>query len=122
MGLLPVLIVFVLGLWQLGLVGYTYVLAGHAAREGARELATDPTREKGDKPFRRVALEDLPKAWREGADITAPEKQVVTVKVRLAVPIVLPGLRSPFHVGSDASTSVESEELPPSQALTPEPS
>ena len=120
MGLLPILLVFVLGLWQLGLVGYTYVLAGHAAREGARELATDPTNEKYDKPFRRVALEDLPKAWREGADITAPSEEVVTVKVRLAVPIVLPGLRSPFHVGSDASTSVESEDLPPSQALTPE--
>ena len=122
MGLLPVLIVFVLGLWQLGLVGYTYVLAGHAAREGARELATDPTNEKGNKPFRTVALEDLPQAWRKGADITAPKQEVVTVKVRLAVPIVLPGLRSPFHIGSDASTSVESEDLPPSQSFTPEPS
>jgi pilus assembly protein CpaE len=122
MGLLPILLVFVLGLWQLGLVGYTYVLAGHAAREGARELATDPTNEKDDKPFRDVAMEDLPKAWRKGADVTAPEQEVVTVKVRLAVPIVLPGLRSPFRIGSQASTPVESEELPPSQALTPEPS
>jgi pilus assembly protein CpaE len=122
MGLLPILLVFVLGLWQLGLVGYTYVLAGHAAREGARELATDPTNEKHAKPFRDVALDDLPKAWRKGAEITAPEQEVVTVKVRLAVPIVLPGLRSPFRIGSDASTSVESEALPPSQALTPEPS
>jgi pilus assembly protein CpaE len=122
MGLLPILLVFVLGLWQLGLVGYTYVLAGHAAREGARELATEPAGARADRPFERAALRDLPRAWREDADITAPEDEVVTVHVRLAVPIVLPGLRSPFHVGSHASTSVESEELPPSQALTPEPS
>jgi pilus assembly protein CpaE len=121
-GLLPILLVLVLGLWQLGLVGYTYVLAGHAAREGARELATDPTNEANDKPFRDAALADLPRAWRNGADITAPEDEVVTVRVRLDVPIVLPGLRSPFRIGSDASTSIESEPLPPSQARTPEPS
>jgi pilus assembly protein CpaE len=121
MGLLPILIVFVLGLWQLGLVGYTYVLAGHAAREGARELATDPTNEKHDKPFRRVALEDLPKAWRGGSEIELGTDDV-TVSVRLAVPIVLPGLKSPFRIGSEAATPVESEDLPPSQALTPEPS
>ena len=48
MGLLPVLILFVLALWQLGLVGYTYVLAGHAAREGARMLAVNPTDGKPD--------------------------------------------------------------------------
>jgi hypothetical protein len=112
--------VFVLGLWQLGLVGYTYVLAGHAAREGARELATDPTNEKQNKPFRRVAREDLPRAWREHSDIRLG-KDDVTVSVKLAVPIVLPGLKSPFKIGSDAATPVESEDLPPSQALTPEP-
>jgi TadE-like protein len=120
MGLLPVLIVFVLGLWQLGLVGYTYVLAGHAAREGARELATDPTNEERDKPFRRVALADLPKAWREGSDIELGRDDV-TVSVRLAVPVVLPAVKSPFRIGSEAATPVESQELPPSQALTPTP-
>ena len=31
-------------LWQIGLIGYTYMLAGHAAREGARELAIRPDR------------------------------------------------------------------------------
>ena len=44
MGLLPVLALIVLALWQVGLLGYTYLLAGHAAREGARELAVDTER------------------------------------------------------------------------------
>src|SRR3954449_3519488 len=38
MGLLPVLALVVLALWQVGLLGYTYLLAGHAAREGASAL------------------------------------------------------------------------------------
>jgi hypothetical protein len=41
--------------------------------------------------------------------------------VRLVVPVVLPGLQSPFKVSDHASTSVEDEELPPSQVTTPEP-
>src|SRR3954467_4295942 len=36
MGLLPVLLIIVFGLWQIAVTGYTYVVAGHAAREGAR--------------------------------------------------------------------------------------
>ena len=39
----------------------------------------------------------------------------MTVNVRLSVPVVLPGLRSPFEVSDHASTSVEDEPLPPSQ-------
>ena len=52
MGLLPVLAVILLAMWQIGLVGYTYMLAGHAAREGARELATDPTDDQQAQPVR----------------------------------------------------------------------
>ena len=41
-------------LWQLGLIGYTYMLAGHAAREGARELAVSrPT--DAEEATRRTA-------------------------------------------------------------------
>ena len=119
MGILPVLALVVLALWQMGLVGYTYMLAGHSAREGARELATDPTDEKGDRPYRERAREDLPTAWRRDAKITKPED--VTVRVKLAVPMVLPGVRSPFEITSDAATSVEDEELPESQKKTPTP-
>jgi pilus assembly protein CpaE len=127
MGLLPVLAVIVLGMWQMGLVGYTYMLAGHAAREGARELATDPTDDVEKpklNPYEQVAREDLPKAWRKGAEITLPgdkDKPQVEVRVKLDVPIVIPGIESGFRISSSADTSVESEELPPSQQVTPEP-
>jgi pilus assembly protein CpaE len=119
MGLVPYLIVLLLGLWQLGLVGYTYLAAAHAAREGARELATDPRDEPNNKPYRKVALEQLPKAWRKDAEID--RRETVTVYVRLSVPVVLPGLKSPFKISSQADTSVESAPLPPRQAVTPTP-
>jgi pilus assembly protein CpaE len=118
-GLLPFIIVLLLGLWQLGLVGYTYLAAAHSAREGARELATDPTDEPNKKPYREVALEELPKAWRKDADIE--RRETVTVRVRLSVPVVLPGLKSPFKISSQADSSVESAPLPPRQAITPTP-
>ena len=115
MGLLPVLIVIVLALWQVGLLGYTYLLAGHAAREGARELAVNTTDLPKDHPYRDAAQRDLPKAWRKDAKIEIDEDDPVTVNVKLVVPAVLPGLRSPFKVSDHASTSVEDDPLPPSQ-------
>ena len=127
MGLLPILAVILLGMWQIGLVGYTYMLAGHAAREGARELATDPTDdEKKPKlnPYEVRAREDLPKAWRGGAEVTLPgDEEAVRprVRVKLEVPIVIPGLGSGFTIASSADTTIESEDLPPSQRLTPTP-
>ena len=59
MGLLPVLALVILALWQVGLLGYTYLLAGHAAREGARELAVNTVDTRADKPYRDAAEEDL---------------------------------------------------------------
>lgn len=120
MGLLPLVAVLCLALLQVGLTGYTYMLAGHAAREGARELATDPS-EPANRiaPYEEAAREDIPKAWREGADVE--RRGVVTVAVRLSVPLVIPGLNSPLKIHSSASTSVEDAPLPPSQISTPVP-
>lgn len=114
MGLLPLLLVLFLGMWQLGLVGYTYMLAGHAAREGARELAIDPSEPK-DKtpPFEKVAREDIPKAWRDKSRVE--RDGTVTVKVQLRVPLIIPGVHSPIRINSSAATSVEDEPLPESQ-------
>ena len=124
MGMLPVLLLFVLALWQLGLVGYTYVLAGHAAREGARMLAVNPTDgEPDDAAFKKIrtrAMGEVPQAWRRGAEVDLPANRS-TVAVRLKVPVVVPGLKSPFAIGSRAATAIEDESLPPSQAMTPEP-
>jgi hypothetical protein len=38
------------------------------------------------------------------------------VKVRLAVPIVVPGWDSPVHISSRSGTSIEDEPLPDSQS------
>ena len=100
MGLLPIVAIVVLGMWQLGLVGYTYMLAGHAAREGARELATDPRDTEKEKPYRVAAREDLPTAWRKSAEITLPgdkDEVRVRVNVKLDVPVVIPGVRQRLH-------------------------
>ena len=123
MGVLFPLALVVLALWQMGLLGYTYLLAGHAAREGARELAvnTDEPTKLLDRPYVKAAREDLPTAWRKGAEIARDKDDPVTINVKLVVPAVLPGLKSPFKVSDHASTSVEDEELPPSQVTTPEP-
>jgi pilus assembly protein CpaE len=116
-GILPLLLAVIVLLWQVGLIGYTYMLAGHAAREGARELATNTTDTKKDKPYRDTAEEDLPKAWRDNAKIDRADK--VTVRVKLRVPVIVPGVDSPWDIESEAGTSIEDEPLPPSQTDGP---
>jgi len=116
MGILPVLGLVVLALWQVGLVGYTYLLAGHAAREAARELAVNTLDTEREKPYREAAEEDLPAAWRKDAKIERDKDDPVRVNVRLNVPIVLPGLASPFKISDHATTSIEDAPLPPSQS------
>jgi pilus assembly protein CpaE len=119
MGLLPVLLVVVFGLWQIAITGYTYVVAGHAAREGARQLAVLPSDSGKNPPYRKAAQEDLPKGWRHGAEITKPTD--VTVKVSLKVPVLIPAFRAPIHITTTADTSVEDEPVPDRQKATPTP-
>jgi pilus assembly protein CpaE len=117
LGLLPVLLVVIFGLWQIAITGYTYVVAGHAAREGARQLAVLPSDSGDNPPYRKAAREDLPKGWRHGAEITKPTD--VTVKVSLKVPVLIPAFRAPIHITTTADTSVEDEPLPDRQKATP---
>ena len=117
-GMLPLVLVTVILLWQIALTGYTFVAAGHAAREGARELATDPTDAEGreavratatKEPYNAAAREDLTGAWRKHAEIEL--RGDVTVSVRLRVPIVVPGLGSPLMIGSTADAVLEDGDL-----------
>ena len=116
MGILLILGLAVLALWQVGLTGYTYLLAGHAAREGSRVLAVNTADNKLTHPYRDAAEEDLPRAWRKDARIEIDKDDRVTVNVRLNVPIVFPGLKSPFQIEDHASTVIEDEPLPASQS------
>ena len=64
MGLFPVIVIVFLCVWQIALTGYTYIAAGHAAREGARELAIDSTSHKTDEEWREARKRDCPRSPR----------------------------------------------------------
>ena len=113
LGLFPIVLIVFFGLWQIAITGFTYVLAGHAANEGARALAVDPGDGK-DPAYRDAAREELPKGWRPAAEIH--ERGDVTVSVSLKVPVLIPAFRSPLRVETTADTSVESESLPDRQS------
>ena len=85
MGVLFPLALVVLALWQVGLLGYTYLMAGHAAREGARELAVNTVdteegqavpRRGGGGPAEGVAQgrEDRDRQGRPGHGQRAPQR------------------------------------------------
>ena len=110
MGLFPILLIVIFALWQIALTGYTFVTAGHAARAGARMLAVNDQ-------FERAAREDIPRAWRDHARIE--KRGDVTVSVRLRVPLLIPGIKTPLTVGSTADTVIEDSALSDRQRTTP---
>jgi pilus assembly protein CpaE len=120
MGILPIVLLVCAALWQIALTGYTYVIAGHAAREGASQLAVDPS-DPSDQipPYRLAAQNDIPNGWRKHAQIE--KRGDVTISVRLRVPVLIPAFKTPLEISSTADTSVESEPLPDRQSFTPTP-
>ena len=67
--------------------------------------------------YHKVARADLTGAWRKHAQIEL--RGEVTVSVRLRVPLLLPGLKSPLKVGSTADTVLEDGDLSDRQDTTP---
>lgn len=102
LGLTAIVGLVALALWQVVLTGYTFVLAGDAARAGARDLAVGDSIEA---PARR----DLPGAWRSSMHIAHGSDWV---RVTLRVPLVVPGLSSPIAVSQRERTVVEDRPLP----------
>jgi pilus assembly protein CpaE len=94
MGLTTVLLGVLLMLWQIALVGYTFVLADHAAREGARALAVDASAQD-------AAMEDVPGAWRDGTTVRVGDENV---EVAMDVPVIVPGLSTPFALRASEGT------------------
>jgi pilus assembly protein CpaE len=104
-GLLPLLAITVILLWQIALVGMTFVFAGHAARAGARALAV------GDNVASAV-LKDLPGGWQ--ADSISPSADNAgygQVNVDVKVPLFFPGVTLPVSIGSSAGTVIEDQLL-----------
>lgn len=94
-----VLIVAVM-LWQIALTGYSLVLAGHAARAAARQLAVGA----GRSTIAATAEADLPSSWRSQMSVTPAGNRV---RVTVAVPAIVPGIHSPIHVSASAGTVIE---------------
>lgn len=86
LGVLPVALVVIALLWQLGVAGVTYVWTGHAATAAAREVALGETR---DHVIRDAALADMPEAMAASSDVfyrSGPDEVTVRVDVPLAAP------------------------------------
>jgi pilus assembly protein CpaE len=101
LGLTPLMAVAVLLLFQMVLAGLTFVFAGHAAAEGARQLAVGG-------PVQDAVTADLPDLWRRSAEIEVGRDDV---RVTLAVPALAPGFDTPLRVPMRAGAVIE-ENLP----------
>jgi len=122
-GLLPLMLVVILLLWQVVLLAMTFVFAGHAARAGARALAV------GDA-VQTAAVGDLPSAWQSGATVKQTVQQACDgssptssgvidgcVKVSVQTPLLVPGLFDGVlpSITSNAGTVIEDAALPSEQ-------
>ncbi|MFE2556425.1 TadE/TadG family type IV pilus assembly protein [Streptomyces sp. NPDC059352] len=103
LGMVPLILLTLVLLWQVVLVGYTYTLAANAADEGARACAVG-----GD--YSEAALRHLDGAWKSGARVggCSPSGGMATLVVEVQVPVIAPGVGGLFTV--DATAGAISEE------------
>jgi pilus assembly protein CpaE len=105
MGLLPVMLVFVLALFQGSLIGFSHVLSGHAASRAAR-TAVSPL---ADYPaIKAAAVDALPSAWRNDVQVQVQDRQAdqdAQVTVTVNTPSLLPVLENLFGRGALQATS-----------------
>lgn len=87
-GMFALIMTVLLMLWQIALVGYTFVLADHAAREGARAMAVGSDIED-------AAIADVPGAWKPSTEIDEGDDEV---EVSMDVPALVPGLETPLRI------------------------
>ncbi|WNF29240.1 pilus assembly protein [Streptomyces sp. C11-1] len=107
LGMTPFIILIMLVLWECALIGYTFSLAGNAADVGARkgsgaEFAQGAACDAG-------AREDLPDAWSSTVEVTCgPNGDLYEAKVRLKVPVLVPGLFDlDTHITGEAGSARE---------------
>ncbi|MGW1374880.1 TadE/TadG family type IV pilus assembly protein [Streptomyces sp. NPDC002446] len=107
LGLLPLILLVLVLLWQFVLVGYTYSLAAHSADRGAR--AATATQGGGAGACRTAAEDQLPSAWRSGATTSCGTGGGLwKATVRLKVPVLFPGAGDfPWTVTGTAGVAKE---------------
>ncbi|TSB17582.1 pilus assembly protein [Streptomyces benahoarensis] len=101
-GMLPLILLVLVLLWQFVLLGYTFSLAAHAADRGAR--AAVALRGGGPGACRTAATGELPASWRTAATTTcAADSGLWHATVRLKVPVLFPGAAAfPWTVSGTA--------------------
>ncbi|MFE2290281.1 TadE family protein [Streptomyces sp. NPDC059452] len=107
LGMTPFIILIMLVLWECALIGYTFSLAGNAADVGARKGSG--AEYGAGAACRAGALKDLPAAWSSGADVRCgPNGGLYEAKVRLKVPVLVPGLFDlDTHITGEAGSALE---------------
>jgi hypothetical protein len=90
---LPLLIIAALLVWQMLLVGIVMTSASNAARTGSRAASLSGDGEQ-------AARNALRPAFRHGSQITV---NGTSVRVRVAMPLIVPGVSLPVHLSSTAT-------------------
>ncbi|MEU7008003.1 TadE/TadG family type IV pilus assembly protein [Streptomyces sp. NPDC046332] len=105
LGMVPLILLTLVLLWQCVLVGYTFTLAGNAADEAARVCAVD-----GD--YQAAGKRHVGESWSaEVRCTTAGDLAQATVKLK--VPVLFPGaIDFPFTVPAEAGAVKEEEPRP----------
>ncbi|MEU9098261.1 TadE/TadG family type IV pilus assembly protein [Streptomyces sp. NPDC048361] len=101
-GVVPLILLLLVALWQCALVGYTFVLAGNAADEGARAGAAA----EGDAAAacHTAATHELPSSF--DGDPACPAGAsggMYRATVTLKVPVLIPGVLNGFPVTGTAA-------------------
>ncbi|MFE5616009.1 TadE/TadG family type IV pilus assembly protein [Streptomyces sp. NPDC056470] len=95
LGMVPLILLTLVLLWQCVLVGYTFTLAGNAADEAARVCAVD-----GD--YGEAGRRHVGDSWSADVDCDA-SGDLAHATVKLKVPVLFPGaIDFPFSVTSEA--------------------
>ncbi|MGW2562443.1 TadE family protein [Streptomyces sp. NPDC001514] len=105
LGMFPLIMIVCVLLWQCALLGYTYILAGNAADEGARTGAVAAGFQRDQEC--RQAVESQLGSWLDGSDVDCGAGNgfdgLYEAHVTLKVPILFPGTVSfPFKVTGEA--------------------
>lgn len=108
LGMMPLILLTLVLVWQFVLLGYTYTLAGNAADEAARAGAASA----GQAGCQEAGLRHLPDAWEGGASVECGVSGgYVTADVHLEVPVLFPGsIGFPFTVDGHAGAVQEEKD------------
>ncbi|MFE9724598.1 TadE family protein [Streptomyces sp. NPDC005794] len=108
-GMVPIILVTLVLLWQAVLVGYTFTLASGAADEGVRKAVASGAWDRRTG-CEAAVYERLPGAWEGSARIDCGTEgaDMVKVTIRLEAPVLFPGFADlPIPVTATAGAAAE---------------